>query len=377
MMALLLLCALLLPAQDASVQDTCGACENVGTLRCKQHDKKQLELEQDTLFCSVAMSCPDCMGALVVDCDRCPLGDEQIAKSRQESAAWMESMQEHWTRMGHDFPIGRSPHFELFWSGKRIVVKKKGLSDHEALHLYLDRLENLYEEFKLATGATDDDFSTIFKVMIWKRHTHNKIAAAHYTGQPNPGSGGTKRMGAVGIYTVFLDPAIVDADESATADLYRGVVHHVSHLLLANVWNARWPGELGGGWIDVGVAHYFEDKLHQRCTFFCYREQDTLQNFKGGRWSAPVKKLAKSRNLIPFAETSTKRTSNLSIDEHALSWSYCEFLISKNPEGFGAICRAIKERRPFRDELKKHFGLSPLTFQKAWKEHVLRTYKGR
>jgi len=367
----------ILPMQGAPEQTTCGACNHVGTVPCPEHDRDDVALEANALHCSVVMDCARCAGTLKLDCPKCPLGDELMAKLRRQKADWKQSMQEHWDRIGDSFPIGRSTHFLLFWSGQKIVIKRKGLSAHEALHLYLDRLEELYEQFKQAVSAGDEDFSTVFQVMIWKRQKDQNVAAAHYTGQPLPNATGTKRMGAVGIYTVFLDPSIVDPDESATADLYRAVVHNVSHLLLANVWNARWPGELQGGWIDAGVAHYFEHELHQRCTNFCYREQDTLASYQGGRWEAPVKKLARSKKLIPFADTANKRTTQLELEEHALCWSYCEFLISTNPEGFGAICRAIKEGRSYRDALKEHFDLSPLTFQEAWREHVKRNYKGR
>ena len=370
----LLLLLLFAAPQEAPAQKTCGACDDVGTLPCPAHSKADVALEAGVLFCSHVMKCGQCEGTLRVDCPKCPLGDAEVARAREKNALWKEEMGEHWERMGHPFLIGRSPHFLLFWSGDRIVIKRKGLSEHEACHLYLDRLEKLYEDFKLALGARDSDFSTVFKVMVWKRDKHQKIAASHYTGQPNPNTG-TKRMGAVGIYTVFLDPNSVDADESASADLHRAIVHNVSHLLLANVWNARWPGELQGGWIDAGVAHYFENRLDGRCTNFCYREQDTTGSFKGGWWSAPVKKMSRSKDLIPFADTTTKRTTQLELEEHALCWSYCEFLISTNPEGFGKICMAVKEGKSYRDALKKHFGYSALTFVEAWKDHVRKTYK--
>ena len=377
MLKSLLLIMLATPTQSAPQQTTCGACNDVGTLPCPGHKREEPALETGALFCSVAMQCDQCAGTLTLDCEKCPLGDARLARARRQNQEWKQSMQEHWDRIGDPFPIGRSPHFLLFWSGQRIVIKRKGLSEHEALHLYLNRLESLYEQFKVALAAKDEDFSTVFNVMVWKRQKHQNTAAAHYTGQPLPNATGTKRMGAVGYYTVFLDPDIVDPDESVTADLYRAIVHNVSHLLLANVWNARWPGELQGGWIDAGVAHYFEQQLHQRCTNFCYREQDTLVSYKGGRWEAPVKKLARSKKLIPFADTASKRTTELELEEHALCWSYCEFLIATNPEGFGAICLAIKQGQSYRQALKKHFDLSPLTLQDAWREHVIKNYKGR
>jgi hypothetical protein len=373
----LLLSLALATTQDAPpVHDTCGACDDKGTFACGRHDQVAVELESNARFCSFVAGCPECRGTLEVDCKKCTLGDRRVADARDAWERWMEGNQEHWDRFKHDFPIGRSDHFLMFWSGDKITVKRERLSDHEAMHLYLDRLEDLYERFKAATGAVDDDFSTVFHLMVWKRFADNRLASEHYTNQPNPNVTGTKRMGAVGIYTVHIDPAHVDPDESATADLYRAIVHNVAHLLLANVWDARWPGQLQGGWIDAGVAHYFEDQLHQRCTNFCYREQDTVATFKGGRWRAPVKTLANKRGRPSFVETAVKKTTELSLEEHALVWSYCEFLISTNPKGFGEVCKAIKQGNSYRDALKEHFDLTPLTFETAWKK-LVKTYKVR
>lgn len=376
MIPLVLLLALTSP-QDAVTHDTCGACESRGSLACNRHEPTEAALEKNTLFCSYVMKCPACVGTLEVDCETCTIGDERVAAARTKNEEWRAAQQEHWDRFGHDFPIGRSKHFLLFWSGNKITVKRERLSDHEAMHLYLDRLEDLYERFKEATGATDEDFSTVFHVMVWKSQKDNRLASEYYTNQPNPNITGTKRMGAVGIYTVFLDPAIVDPDESASADLYRAVVHNVAHLLLANAWDARWPGQLQGGWIDVGVAHYFEDLLHNRCTNFCYREQDTVATFKGGWWRGPVKNMLAARKRPAFVDIAVKRTDELTLEEHALSWSYCEFLISKNPKGFGEICKAIKRSESYREPMQEHFGYTPLSFEDEWAKHVRKTYTGR
>ncbi|MBI4881070.1 MAG: hypothetical protein HY812_15645 [Planctomycetes bacterium] len=376
MIGLLASIAVLFLSQDPAPRETCSACADRGSLPCPAHKKQDLELEKNVLFCSEVIKCRTCGGVLEIDCDECAIGDKQIAYAREEKERWLEKQQQNYELLQHEFPIGRSPHFELWWDGDTIVAEKRRLSDHAAMHLYVDRLEDLYQQFKAATGATDEDFSTVFQVMVWKRYKHHQIAAGRFTGQPNPDTG-TKRMGAVGIYTVFLDPSTVDPDESAAADLYRAIVHNVSHLLLANAWNGLWPGELQGGWVDTGVAHYFEDKLHGRCTNFCYREQDTISNFRGARWRAPARTLAAANDRPSFAETIRKKSDELSYDEHILSWSYCEFLISRNPAGFGAICRAIKQSKSIREPMLQHFEFDVLNFEEAWQAHVKATYRGR
>lgn len=356
-------------------EEGCSTCDGKGTLPCPEHREAELELERNVRFCSHVMGCRACGGALFVDCGKCAIGDGRSEERRGELVRWLSQKEEYFEKIGRRFPIGQSDHFVLFWGGGRIQSERGRLSDHGALHLYLERLETLFGDFCAATGATERDFRTTFVVMVWDREKHHRNAALHYFSQPEPNTG-VKRMGAVGLYSVFLDPAEVDPDESHGADLYRNILHNVSHLLLANAWNGIWPSDMGGGWIDAGVAHYFEDRLDRRCTNFCYVEQDTHASFKGGWWRKPVKKLARSKNRSSFSDVLGKRTTQLTPEEHALCWSWCEFLISKDPVAFGRLCKGIKEGRETRDLLRREFGYTPFSFEDAWKEHV-KTYSGK
>lgn len=355
----------------------CTTCKGEGVLPCTRHRRRDAEMEAGVLYCSVVSSCRDCRGLLVRDCPRCDAGDRDIERRLARRAPIEAEAREAWERFGHRFPVGRSEHFLLFWDGDAVTADGRRRNEHSALHLYLERLEGMMDEFCEATGATEDDFSTVFHVMVWKSARDNRKASEIYTNQPNPNVTGTKRMGAVGIYTVHIDPAYVDPDESASADLHRAIRHNVAHLLLANCWDGRWPGQLGGGWVDAGLAHWFEDRLDRRCTYFCYREQDTVASFKGGWWRAPVRKMIRRRDRPSFPEVASKNTTELTLEEHALAWSYVEFLISRDPEGFGAICRSIKAGKGWRDVMRERFGWTPFQFEEEWKRHVLETYTSR
>jgi hypothetical protein len=54
--------------------------------------------------------------------------------------------------------------------------------------------------------------------------------------------------------------------------LWRSVVHNTTHLILSNQKLEVWLGNRKYGWIDEGVAHWFEDLVTQKCTNFCYEE---------------------------------------------------------------------------------------------------------
>lgn len=359
------------PELSPAPLETCTKCDSRGVLDCPKHKQDDLDLEVDTRFCSYVLGCATCEGALFVDCEDCESGDGRAEARREEVRRWHESKAEYRETIGGDFLIGESEHFDMFWGGG----KAQGLSEHAALHLYLDRMEQLHVDFKAATGANDGDFRTRFLLMVWDRPKHHFNAAQHYFSQPNPNTS-VKRMGAIGRYSVYLDPSEVDPDEDHGADLYRNMLHNVSHLLLANAWNGIWPSDVGGGWIDAGVAHYFEDRLDKRCTNFCYVEQDTHASFKPGRWRSTVKKLARSKGRSSFSDVIGKRTTQLTPEEHALVWSWCEFLIATDPQAFGRLCRGIKAGAETRELLRREFGFTPFSFEEAWVEHV-KSYKGR
>jgi hypothetical protein len=358
--------------QGKSPANACSRCKDVGTMPCAAHSGPEREAEKSVEFCAVVAACKPCRGTLEIDCDKCEIGDARWNGAVAKVTKWRDSLAEHEKLFGRSLTMAQSAHFEMTWEGGKAAKGKSIVSPHLAMHHYLDRCEALYEDFKKTLGCSDADFSTRFRIMVWQRDKDHRIAGANYCSQPNPDTS-VKRMGYVGIYSVFLDPSKVDPDEDHGADLYRAMVHNVAHLLLANVWNAKWPGDTQGGWIDEGVAHYFEDKVDKRCTNFCYREQDSTQTFKGGRWRDPVKKLATSPNRPSFAETAIKRGEELTLEEHALVWSYCEFLIAKNGPAFGKICRAIKEGKGYRDPMKEGFGWNALSFEDEWKKHV-KTY---
>lgn len=356
-------------AGKAAAPAMCSFCKSRGSIPCDQHSKSEIEREQKVEHCTVAIGCKKCGGVFEVDCDKCSLADDRLKKARDEKQRWIATLAKHFEAMGRPVRVVQSKHFELTWEAGRAVVGKTTISEHEAVHLYAERCEALFADFMATLGVEESAFSTRFRVILTDREKDHIKASSFYCGQGNPDSS-VKRMGAVGNLCLFLDPAKIDPDENAGAELHRAVIHHTTHLLLSNAWDHNWPGETQGGWIDEGIAHYFEDKLDKRCTNFCYREQDTSQSFKGGRWRGPVKQLAISSTRPPFADTATKRTEELTLEEHALVWSYCEFLIAQNGKGLGQIAKAVKAGRGYRDALKEQFGFNALSFEEAWKKHV-------
>ena len=183
-------------------------------------------------------------------------------------------------------------------------------------------------------------------------------------------------MGVPCVYSMWQDKRAMKDDEA----LHRTVVHNVAHLLLGNMTPSNWIGNRKHGWIDAGVAHWFEDKVTGKCTNFCFEEQllHPSAGFKGGNWRTPVRKLVDAGKYTSFAELSQRNTDQLSFVEHALAFAYVDFLLAAHGgEKFRDLLRLVKQDVATRDALQRTYGLNPLTLQPAFETWVKANYSLR
>ncbi len=72
----------------------CGYCEDRGWIYCNKHSKEVIEMEKLATRCSELARCTKCGGTLKVNCLKCNKDvSAEIAKEREELAAWVEKMQ--------------------------------------------------------------------------------------------------------------------------------------------------------------------------------------------------------------------------------------------------------------------------------------------
>jgi hypothetical protein len=172
------------------------------------------------------------------------------------------------------------------------------------------------------------------------------------------------------VYSVLGNKANFEDDEQ----LHRNLVHNVAHLLLAHQDPSMWIGNIKGGWVDEGVAHWFEEKYFGVCDNYCYQEQNTNHDFKGGKWKPVVRKMVATGDLASVADVMTRTTDELLLPMHALSFSYVDFLLATDGAKFNLVCRDLRRKVASRDALSKHFQMNLLEFEEKWKAWVLATY---
>jgi hypothetical protein len=207
--------------------------------------------------------------------------------------------------------------------------------------------------------------------MIWRSPLDQRDAASRYT---SGGSGkGVKLLGSPGVYTMVRDRN----DHPQDDDLLRTLVHSVAHLLVSDLFDSVWLGNRKAGWVDEGIAHWFEDRACGQCTNFCYQEQNTLQAFKGGKWRQPVRSMVESGKFPGFAETSQKQSDQLTPAEHALVFSYVDFCLARDAKAFPELVKVLQKKKPAREALAAAYKLSMAEFEEEWKKWVLATYVKR
>ena len=371
--ALLLLCAALaaLPAQAQGKR--CGRCRGEGLLACREHGREDLSGELDVLYCSVVDGCEACVGAGLVDCPACeaPQAQALLEARRAGVLAARERLAELDRTMERSLRKAESAHFVLVWEMSAMKVDKRLESEHQMLHLTLRRLELLYADYVDLFGVEDAAFQRKSRVFVWYLPDDHKRASAAFCDMFAPA--GTKLMGPNPNYSVCGNTTFFRGDEA----LHRNLVHCVTHLLFSHEEPSNWIGNLRGGWAEEGLAHWFEERGFGLCDNYCYQEQNTRFDFKGGRFKPALRKLVAADAMPPVAGVLQRNTDQLEPAEHAVALALVDYLIAQDARKFGRLGRKLRARVETREALAQVYGLSILELESLLQAWVLATYPTR
>lgn len=360
-------------AEGQEDKPLCSRCDDKGWLPCKSHPKNVYEVESVAIHCSEVIRCKKCGGTLKVPCPKCGKGiSQELVAEREANLQWLEKMRKIDEHMkSRNIMHCESEHFILTYNIPRISPGNRSYKTHGGMHLYLERLEELYDEVKAELGVKDEDFLAKTHVMMWERESEIIRSAAKYCRQDS----NTKSylLGAAPIFTIYYNKGFLHEEY----ELHQAVTHNVVHCLLSNVWDGIWPGNIKGGWLDAGYAHHHEMKFKQYgggVRNYCYREGDTNVRFKFGKWGSSVRKAVEKDETPSFLELSSKNIDMLEPPDHMFSWSYVDFVLKRYPDAFGPIAKGIKKRKHIGEVLKETLNMSPFQFEELWKVYVKETY---
>jgi hypothetical protein len=364
------------PAQSVPAT-TCRTCGNHGVLDCSKHKKGWLEIERAVAFCSVAESCKSCLGALCLDCKQCTneSAEGEMQKRVQLVKSWRESLRTTIDAHSRGEPLlhVQTAHIDLGFAIPKIAVDKDKLDSHEGMHLYGDRIEALRALYLQTLELDEKDFSTRLRIYMCRDSKQANELGPRVTGLGGNFAVGTKLMGIDAVYCMWQEPRGLPDDEA----LHRNIVHNVVHLLTSNMDPAGYFGNPANGWVDEGLAHWFEDKIGGKCTNYCFEEVLTQQGqtFKGGRWRPAVRQMLDTGAVQSLAALAQKNTDQLTYPEHAQSFAMVDYLmVVYGGRQLRDFVRELKRKTPMRDAMQAVYGTTPLSFDTEFQAWVKANY---
>lgn len=340
-------------------------CKNLGCKDCAKHGKAlALEKVEGVKWCSTVAACKACGGALAIDCSKCKneVVAAELVRRRELIRDWLQQK-----RARVDKAKGletllylETTHFDVTFSLRAATVGKKKLDSHTLMHLYGERLEELRQLFAKTFELTDVDLPDRLRVYMFDALEDHGVIGPQETGMGSANSSGIKLMGPEFVYSMYQERRTMGDDEK----VHRNIVHNVTHLLLSQMRPMKFLGNRQHGWVDEGVAHWFEEKVTGKCTNFCF-EEVLLQpgaGFKGGLWRVPVRRTVDLGKAISFAKLSSLNTDQLTFDQHAFAFAFVDFLLTGHGGAkFRDFIRLIKDGQATRDALHATYGWNPLT----------------
>jgi hypothetical protein len=362
-------------AQDGS--PTCRSCLTHGQTTCGKHGRELAREQQPfVLHCSVATECRTCGGALQVDCKQCsnPAVENELTRRRDLAREWLQERRKAIDALTARVPFGhvKTTWFDLSSALAPATIGKEKLDGHARMHVHAQRLEELRTAFVRTLELSDQDVPKRCLVVMSEEAKDHNVLGPKLTGLGTASSVGLKLMVPDYVYSMWQDRRSLPDDEA----VHRNLVHNVTHLLLSMMQPAAFLGR-GYGWLDEGIAHWFEDKLTGKCTNFCFEEVLLLQtaSFKGGVWRPVVRKLVDEGKAPAFAALAERNTDQLDYVEHAFAFAHVDHLLAVHGGAkLRDLLRLVKAGKPTREALATVYACNPITLDEMFQAWVKANY---
>ena len=243
----------------------CGLCQTTGKLAF-EIPKPVVDQETGAHYCSEVVADPALnFGLDYRPCEKCnaPAVQAPVQKKYAEDRAareqWLKERREIDAFLADPKNLKlmhcATEHFELAWSIPKVKIGRVVWEQHQAMHLYANRLEEAYKLY-LDTFGFDhvaDENSVRHVFMCFESAKHAQKAQPRYTGMGGTGvTSGVKLVGIKSFFVCWWDKKVNRED----LDFHENLVHNAVHMFLASYYNCYWFARKNG-WIDEGLSHYF------------------------------------------------------------------------------------------------------------------------
>lgn len=359
----------------ALLQDrSCPNCLHQGVLPCKAHGEVTLAEEERTAengleFCSWFAACTLCKGTGFVDCPRCPGGErtDEIAARASAVAKWMEpdALEQ---ALGHAVGRVQTEHHQIVVEVPVLPEGKKKVKAHVMAHRLASDLEHVAAQIGAHYAMTANDYRARMRMWIWDDLAAHRVAMEKFLGTLTEGD--FKMLGRDPVFSVWDEPGLFDTVEGVRM-LF---AHNTAHMLLSNAYEPTWVGDIGGGWFDAGAGHWYEYELFGRTLNYCLEESTLNENYENGQWRAAVRKRLEREKDPRLPGLLQQRTGQMSAAEHALCWSFYDWLLAAHPGKVRPILAALKKKVPARQIFTEQLERDVFEAETDWRAWVTATY---
>lgn len=367
----MLLLAPLLALCQAEAAEGCRKCAHRGVLDCPRHTAEERAWEDEVTHCALAARCPECAGALLIDCGKCAGGPDSARREQRAAAAaaWLAQEDPLETFLKRPLARADTSHFRIVVDARELKDGKKKVSGHEFLHRLARDLQRVAQLQDGHYGAQPGDRRSAARVWLWERQEDHAAVMAKFL--HSTGGGDFKLLGKDPAFSVWTaDPTFA----SAAPQLHGLAVHNGAHLLLSNLFREQWVGDLFAGWLDEGSAHWYEDRVLGVSTHFCVDEVGIPEGGTPRISRAAIRALL-AKNQDPVLPGLLRRLSGqLTADEHALAFAFYDWLADLRPAALAPLLRGCQDKRMTADLLAELIGMNLFLAEEAWRGWVRERY---
>lgn len=363
-------------AQDEGeerVSHGCKRCNHRGVVACKKHDEGELAEEAEVQFCAVAARCEDCAGTFMVDCGFCIGGPDSLDLERRRGR--MEGILKASIApeklLERELAWIRTAHFDLVVDVDYLKNGTKKLDAHEFLH-------RLAREAEAAAAMLDEHLKAKphnygrASIYFWEDLKDHREVNRELLGTNT--DTGMKLYGPKPKASSWTDSKGL---EGKALNVAANGVHIGIHLLLSSAFRGEWIGDKKAGWFDVGAAHWYEEQIFKRTATYCVDEANADLNYKNGQWRSAVRAdLSKNKDSI-LPELTRELSGTLWEEEHALSWSLYDWLVTVHPDAVKPFLMGFKDGKEMRELCRKELDMTLRQVEDAWRAWVAETYPTR
>lgn len=356
---------------DPTPPKRCFKCLGAGFVPCTAREckpavcKLSLPHKCDRVF---AAKC--CHGTQKVVCPGCRSVEAQalIDGEVAERLAWLASQETVVRTIKGKIHAIETDHFMVYSAIPKVKIGDVSYDRDQSAHIYAQRIEDACSAFMTLLGVTDAAFRGRHTIYLVADSGQCLRATMNYMGGGQ--ANGFKLYSTAGKFAVWPDRNRYATEEEFHQHVYHNAVHLLNHAAYGFQQDFDY-------WVDVGLAHWLEaDKFGDSRTY-CFRETPAKSTWETSNWRKKIYGLVSSAKERPMARVAACRLSDMDHEDHAMAWSYVDYLVMEHREAFRTFFQALKRtKNDYKAAMMETFGFTTATFHQKWREYVLKKYGG-